>query len=227
MKPMTSAKTALIIGAGPGISGHFAQALVQAGHQVAIASRRLDKLKHLADSIGAHAFQVDVESASSIQQLFAQVEQTLGAPEVVLFNPSARVKGPITTLDVSQVDSALHSTAMGAFVAAQEAAKRMIAKQTGALFFTGATASVKGFAGSSSFAMGKFAVRGLAQSLARELSPQGIHVAHFVIDGAVKAEADHDAMTAAAIAQTYMAILAQPKAAWTFEIELRSKNEVF
>jgi NADP-dependent 3-hydroxy acid dehydrogenase YdfG len=103
----------------------------------------------------------------------------------------------------------------------------MIARQSGALFFTGATASVKGFAGSSSFAMGKFAVRGLAQSLARELSPQGIHVAHFVIDGAVKTESDHDAMTAAAIAETYMAILAQPKAAWTFEIELRSKNEVF
>jgi NADP-dependent 3-hydroxy acid dehydrogenase YdfG len=224
---MTPPKIALLVGAGPGISGHFAKALRQAGYQVAMASRQVEPLKSLAHSMGAHAFQVDADSAHSIQRLFDQVDQALGVPEVVLFNPSARVKGPITTLDVQQVDSALHSTAMGAFVTAQEAARRMIARQSGALFFTGATASVKGFAGSSSFAMGKFAVRGLAQSLARELSPQGIHVAHFVIDGAVKTESDHDAMTAAAIAETYMAILAQPKAAWTFEIELRSKNEVF
>ena len=116
---------------------------------------------------------------------------------------------------------------MGAFVAAQEAAKRMVPKNRGAIFFTGATASVKGFAGSSGFAMGKFAVRGLAQSLARELSAFGIHVAHFVIDGAVKTDSANDAMTADAIAQTYMAILNQPKAAWTWEIEIRSKDEKF
>jgi len=131
------------------------------------------------------------------------------------------------SIDPDKVSLAVHTTAMGAFVTAQEAAKRMLSKKHGAIFFTGATASVKGFANSSAFAMGKFAVRGLAQSLARELSPQGIHVAHFVIDGSIKVDAVSDAMTAEAIAKTYIAILNQPKAAWTWEIELRSKDEHF
>jgi NAD(P)-dependent dehydrogenase (short-subunit alcohol dehydrogenase family) len=222
-----SNKVALIIGAGPGISGAFARELVKAGYIVALASRDIEKLKPLAESTGAQAFKVDANSIEDIQKLFYFVENAWGEPELVLFNPSARVKGDILTLDPNKVSEAVHTTAIGAFTAAQEAAKRMIPRKHGAIFFTGATASVKGFAGSSGFAMGKFAVRGLAQCLARELSPQGIHVAHFVIDGAVKAEADGDAMTAIAIAQTYMAILNQPKAAWTWEIEIRSKDEHF
>ena len=222
-----SNKVALIIGAGPGISLAFAKQLIASGYTVALASRDLDKLKPLAISIGAASFQADVSSIDSIQRLFESVENALGEPEVVLFNPSARVKGEILSLDPNKVADAVATTAMGAFVAAQEAAKRMISKNHGSIFFTGATASVKGFVGSSGFAMGKFAVRGLAQSLARELSPSGIHVAHFVIDGAVKLDPAHDAMTADAIAQTYMAILNQPKAAWTWEIEIRSKDEKF
>ena len=222
-----SNKVALIIGAGPGISLAFAKQLIASGYTVALASRDLDKLKPLAISIGAASFQADVSSIDSIQRLFESVENALGEPEVVLFNPSARVKGEILSLDPNKVADAVATTAIGAFVAAQEAAKRMIPKNRGAIFFTGATASVKGFAGSSGFAMGKFAVRGLVQSLARELSPAGIHVAHFVIDGAVKLDPAHDAMTADAIAQTYMAILNQPKAAWTWEIEIRSKDEKF
>lgn len=222
-----SNKIALIIGAGPGISLAFAKQLTVSGYTVALASRNLEKLKPLASSIGAQCFQADASSINSIQLLFESVETALGEPEVVLFNPSARVKGDILSLDPNKVTDAVAITAMGAFVAAQEAAKRMIPKNRGAIFFTGATASVKGFAGSSGFAIGKFAVRGLAQSLARELSPAGIHVAHFVIDGAVKLDTDHDAMTADAIAQTYMAILNQPRAAWTWEIEIRSKDEKF
>lgn len=222
-----SNRLALIIGAGPGISGAFAKELVQAGYTVALASRDMDKLKPLAQSIGAHAFKVDANSIEDIQKLFYFVENAWGEPEVVLYNPSARVKGDILSLNPNKVSEAVHTTAIGAFVTAQEAAKRMLPRNQGAIFFTGATASVKGFANSSGFAMGKFAVRGLAQCLARELSPQGIHVAHFVIDGSVKAEAENDAMTAEAIAKTYMAILNQPKAAWTWEIELRSKNEHF
>ncbi len=220
-------KVALIIGAGPGISLSFAKQLIASGYTVALASRNMDKLKPLAASIGAEAFMADASSIENIQSLFSEVEKTLGVPEVVLYNPSARVKGEILSLDARQVSDAVSSTAIGAFVAAQEAAKRMIPRNHGAIFFTGATASVKGFAGSSGFAMGKFAVRGLAQSLARELSPVGIHVAHFVIDGAVKIDPANDAMTADAIAQTYMAILNQPKAAWTWEIEIRSKDEKF
>jgi NAD(P)-dependent dehydrogenase (short-subunit alcohol dehydrogenase family) len=222
-----SNKIALIIGAGPGISLAFAKQLITSGYTVALASRDIDKLKPLAISIGAESFKADASSIDSIQSLFESVETAMGEPEVVLFNPSARVKGEIISLDPNKVSQAVSTTAMGAFVVAQEAAKRMVPKNRGAIFFTGATASVKGFAGSSGFAMGKFAVRGLAQSLARELSPAGIHVAHFVIDGAVKLDPAHDAMTADAIAQTYMAILNQPKAAWTWEIEIRSKNEKF
>jgi NAD(P)-dependent dehydrogenase (short-subunit alcohol dehydrogenase family) len=220
-------KVALIIGAGQGISLSFAKELVSAGYTVALASRDMEKLKPLALSIGAQAFKVDASSIDDIQKLFYFVENAWGEPEVVLYNLSARVKGDILSLNPNKVSEALHTTAMGAFATAQEAAKRMIPRNHGAIFFTGATASIKGFAGSSGFAMGKFAVRGLAQCLARELSPQGIHVAHFVIDGSVKPDPVNDAMTADAIAKTYMAILNQPKAAWTWEIEIRSKDEHF
>ena len=220
-------KVALIVGAGPGISFSFAKELIHAGYTVILASRDMAKLKPLAHSIGAQALKVDVNSIEEIQKLFYFVENAWGGPEVVLYNPSARVKGDILTLNPDTVAQALHATAIGALTTAQEAAKRMIPKNHGAIFFTGATASVKGFAGSSGFAMGKFAVRGLAQCLARELSPQGIHVAHFVIDGSVKSDSANDAMTADAIAKTYLAILMQSKAAWTWEIEIRSKDERF
>lgn len=220
-------KVALIIGAGPGISLSFAKQLIAAGYTIALASRDMNKLKPLAMSIGAEAFKVDASSYEEIRSLFSVVDNALGVPEIVLFNPSARVKGDILSLDAHKVSEAISTTAMGAFATAQEAAKRMIPLNRGAIFFTGATASVKGFSGSSGFAMGKFAVRGLAQSLARELSPAGIHVAHFVIDGAVKIDPANDSMTADAIAQTYMAILNQPKAAWTWEIEIRAKDENF
>jgi short-subunit dehydrogenase len=220
-------KVALIIGAGPGISAAFARELLTAGYTVVLASRDMEKLKPLAESIGAHAFKVDANSIEDIQKLFSFVENSWSEPEVVLYNPSARVKGDILSLNPHKVSEAFHTTAIGAFAAAQEAAKRMIPRKHGAILFTGATASVKGFANSSGFAMGKFAVRALAQCLARELSPQGIHVAHFVIDGSVKSDPVNDAMTADAIAKTYMAILNQPKAAWTWEIEIRSKDEHF
>lgn len=225
-------KVALIIGVGPGISYSFAKELRSAGYTVALASRDLQKLKPLSESIGAHAYRVDVGSPQEIRQLFSAVDKDHGEPQVVLFNPSARVKGGIETLDAQLVEQALHTTAFGAFVTAQEAARRMIPNRSGALFFTGATASVKGFAGSAGFAMGKFAVRGLAQCLARELSPVGVHVAHFVIDGAVKSEptspsSDLCPMSADAIAKSYMAVLNQPSAAWSWELELRSKDESF
>ena len=223
---MTS-KVALIFGAGPGIGLSFAHELKAAGYSVALASRDMAKLQPLADRVGAQAFQVDATSIEDIQHLFARVDLACGEPGVVLFNLSARVKGELLSLDLHQVSKALQTTAIGALATAQEAAKRMLPKQEGALFFTGATASVKGFAGSSGFAIGKFAVRGVAQSLARELSPQGIHVAHFVIDGAIKTDPAQDALNAHAIAQTYMAILKQPKAAWSWEIEIRSHGEMF
>jgi NAD(P)-dependent dehydrogenase (short-subunit alcohol dehydrogenase family) len=221
-------KVALIVGAGPGISAAFGEALVADGYQVALASRNVGKLSSLAASMSAKAFEVDASSPGSVARLFKKVDGTLGEPEVVLFNPSPRVRGDLLSLDMEASTAAIQTTAIGALVTAQEAARRMLPKGRGSIFFTGATAGIKGFARSSVFAMGKFAVRGLAQSLARELGPQGIHVVHFVVDGGVvQGSQALDVLSPRAIARSYMAALAQPSGAWSWELELRSRNEPF
>lgn len=219
---------ALVIGAGPGISAAFAAELARAGYAVALASRDRAKTAALAQSLGARAYAVDASQPDQIVQLFETVERDLGAPQVVLYNPSSRVRGDLLSLDIGMAQAAIQTTAIGALATAQEAARRMIPKGRGALFFTGATAGVKGFARSTVFAMGKFALRGLAQSLAKELGPAGIHVVHFVIDGAVLPDTGvGHPFTARSIARSYMAALAQPPGAWSWEIELRSHVEPF
>jgi len=223
-----SQRVALIVGAGPGISAAFCESLVADGYQVALAARDIEKLRPLAAALHAMPFQADAASAGSLVKLFQDVDSTLGEPQVVLFNPSARIRGDLLSLDSGAASSAVQTTAIGALVTAQEAARRMIPRGSGSIFFTGATAGVKGFARSSVFAMGKFAVRGLAQSLARELGPAGIHVVHFVIDGAVvQGSASSDVFSPHAIARSYMAALRQPPGAWSWELELRSHNESF
>ena len=224
-------RVALIVGAGPGISGAFGAALVAAGYQVALAARNMDKLRPLAEAMGATPFEADAASASSLVELFDEVDRSLGQPDVVLYNPSVRIRGDLLSLDIGAAAAAIQTTAIGALVTAQEAARRMLPRGRGSIFFTGATAGVKGFARSSVFAMGKFAMRGLAQSLARELAPAGIHVVHFVIDGAVtrgnqEAGAPGE-FTPQAIARSYMAALDQPPGAWSWEFELRSHTETF
>ena len=219
---------ALIVGAGPGISAAFAEALLADGYQVALAARDPGKLRSLADALGANPFEADAASQSSIVRLFDAVDRSMGSPEVVLYNPSARIRGDLLSIDIATAAAAIQTTAVGALVTAQEAVRRMLPRGRGSLFFTGATAGIKGFARSSVFAMGKFAVRGLAQSLARELAPAGIHVAHFVIDGAVvQGSRDPGAFTPQAIARSYMAVLYQPAGAWSWELELRSHTESF
>jgi NAD(P)-dependent dehydrogenase (short-subunit alcohol dehydrogenase family) len=221
-------RVALIVGAGPGIGAAFAEALVAEGYRVALAARSLERLKPLAAKMGAVAFEADASSPQSLVRLFDEVDRVLGEPEVVLFNPSSRVRGDLLALDIETASAAIQTTAVGALVTAQEAARRMLPKRRGSIFFTGATAGVKGFARSSVFAMGKFAVRGLAQSLARELGPQGIHVVHFVIDGGVvQGSQDLAVLSPRAIAKSYMAALAQPLGAWSWELELRSHTEPF
>ena len=221
-------RIALIVGAGPGISAAFGEALIAEGYQVALASRNLEKLKPLAAKMNAAAFAADASSPKSLVKLFNDVDQSVGEPQVVLFNPSARIRGDLLTLDVATAAAAIQTTAIGALVTAQEAARRMLPKGRGSIFFTGATAGIKGFARSSVFAMGKFAVRGLAQSLARELGPQGIHVVHFVIDGGVvQGSEDLNVLSPRTIAQSYMAALVQPSGAWSWELELRSHTEPF
>ena len=223
-----SKRVALIVGAGPGISSAFAASLVAEGYAVALAARDLARLQPLAAGLGATAFEVDASQPASIVRLFTAIDSTLGAPQVVLYNPSARIRGDLLSLDIAAASAAIQVTAIGALATAQEAARRMLPQGSGSIFFTGATAGLKGFARSSVFAMGKFALRGLAQSLARELGPAGIHVVHFVIDGGVvqQGTAPGD-FTPQAIARSYMAALAQPRGAWSWEIELRSHTEPF
>jgi NAD(P)-dependent dehydrogenase (short-subunit alcohol dehydrogenase family) len=221
-------RVALIVGAGTGIGSAFAEALTAEGYRVALAARNLDRLRPLAESMGAMPIQADASSPQSLVRLFGEVDRSLGEPAVVLYNPSARIRGDLLSLDIGLAAAAIQTTAVGALVTAQEAARRMLPRRSGSIFFTGATAGVKGFARSSVFAMGKFAVRGLAQSLARELGPAGIHVVHFVIDGAVvQGSSDASAFTPQAIARSYMAALSQPPAAWSWELELRSHTEPF
>ena len=225
---MAQAKAALVVGAGQGISGAVATGLRDAGYRVAVAARDLDRLAAWAQPEGLVPLRTDVADAASVKRLFADADSAVGEPEVVLFNPSARVRGDLLSLDVDEVARVVQVTALGAFATAQEAARRMLPKGRGAIFFTGATAGVKGFARSSPFAMAKFALRGLAQSLARELAPQGVHVAHFVIDGGVQPPGSgDDRFSPEAIAQTYLAVLRQPKGAWSWEVELRANTEPF
>ena len=228
----TSYKRALIVGAGPGLSASLARLFSRQGMQVALAARSTDKLAALCKETGAKAYACDASDAGQVGKLFADVEKSGGEPDVVVYNPSSRARGPITEIDPKDVERALAVCAFGAFLVAQQAARRMLAKKGGAILLTGASAGVKGYAQSAPFAMGKFALRGLAQSLARELSPQGIHVAHFVIDGGIAREgrtaSGPDALLDPdAIATTYLHVLRQPRNAWTWEIELRPWVEKF
>jgi NAD(P)-dependent dehydrogenase (short-subunit alcohol dehydrogenase family) len=178
-------KKALIIGAGSGLSASLARLFHEQGMAVALAARRTDKLADLAAETGASAHACDAGDLASVQALFAKLDAE-GAPDVLVYNPSARVRGPFIDLDPEGVAQAVTVTALGAFYAAQEAAKRMQPNAHGAILFTGASAGVKGYPQSASFAMGKFAMRGLAQSMARELHPKGVHIGHFVIDGGIR-----------------------------------------
>jgi NAD(P)-dependent dehydrogenase (short-subunit alcohol dehydrogenase family) len=227
-------RTALIVGAGPGISASVGRALAGAGLKIGLAARDTDKLRPLAAEIGAKTFTVNAADPASVASLFEQADADLGPPDVVIYNASARVRGRLAELDPEAVRRAIEVSAFGGFLVAQQAAIRMAPNNHGAILLTGATASIKGFPLSSSFAMGKFALRGLAQSAARELGPQGVHVAHFVIDGAVRSAIRPDpqdrpdsTLDPDAIAQTYLAVLAQPRSAWTWEVELRPWYEAF
>jgi NAD(P)-dependent dehydrogenase (short-subunit alcohol dehydrogenase family) len=228
-------ETALIVGAGSGLSASLARLFAKEGIKLALAARSTTDLAGIAKETGAHLFTCDASDRSSVERLFADADRTFGgAPQIVIYNASARARGPVIELDPDQVEKSLAVTAFGGFLVAQQAARRMLPKGHGAIVFTGASASVKGYARSASFAMGKFALRGLAQSMARELAPQNIHVAHFVIDGAVRsarcqepADRPDSMLDPDAIAETYLAVLKQPRSAWTWEVELRPWVETF
>ena len=227
-------KTALIIGAGAGISASLARALTSRGIKVALAARDITKLEALCAKTGATAFTADASRTDAVSQLFAGVDRAIGEPDIVVFNASARVRGSLLDIEPDAVERALAVSVFGGFLVTQQAAKRMVPRGHGAILLTGATASLKGYSGSASFAMGKFALRGLAQSAARELGPKGIHVAHFIIDGGVRsalrpmpADKPDSLLDPDAIAQTYIDVLRQPRSAWSQEVELRPWVETF
>jgi NAD(P)-dependent dehydrogenase (short-subunit alcohol dehydrogenase family) len=226
-------RSALIVGAGVGLSASLARLLAKSGMKVALAARRADSLA-VAKEIGATAFACDATKPDDVARLFAEVETAIGSPEAVIYNASYRTRGPFVDLDPEHVAKALAVTAFGGFLVAQEAVKRMLPRRHGVILFTGASASVKGYAQSAPFAMGKFALRGLSQSMARELHPQGIHVAHIVVDGGIRSDSrpnppdkPDSLLDPDAIAQTYLHLLQQPRSAWACEIELRPWLEKF
>jgi NAD(P)-dependent dehydrogenase (short-subunit alcohol dehydrogenase family) len=230
----TPYRTALIVGVGGGLSASVARSFAKAGMKIALAARRAADLAALAKEVGGEAFACDATKRGDIVRLFGEVERAYGAPDVVVYNASYRTRGAFIELDPAEVEKTLAVSVFGGFLVAQEAAKRMLPHKHGAILFTGASASVKGYAQSAPFAMGKFALRGLAQSMARELSPQGIHVAHIVIDGGIRSASRADPpdkpdsmLDPDAIAQTYLDLLQQRRSAWAWEIELRPWVERF
>jgi NAD(P)-dependent dehydrogenase (short-subunit alcohol dehydrogenase family) len=228
------ANNALIVGAGSGLSASLARRFTADGMKVALAARDPGKLAALCSETGAVAFGCDATQPDQVTKLFEDAIAALGPLDVVVFNPSARAGGPTVDLDPAAVLRALTISAFGGFLVGQAAARHMLPRRAGAILFTGASASVKGYPQSAAFAMGKFALRGLAQSMARELSPQGIHIAHFVIDGGIRSAARVDPtdrpdslLDPDAIAETYLHVVKQHRSAWTWEVELRPWVERF
>jgi len=227
-------ETALIVGAGEGLSASLARLFARENIAVALAARKTEKLGALCRETGAYAYACDAASADDVERLFGMVEREVGVPDLVVYNASARARGAFVDLVPAEVAQAILVSAFGGFLVAQQAARRMLPNRRGAILFTGASASVKGYPQSAPFAMGKFGLRGLAQSLARELSPQGIHVAHFVIDGGIGSatrtnppDRPDSWLDPDAIALSYWNVLQQPRSAWSWEIELRPWVEKF
>jgi NAD(P)-dependent dehydrogenase (short-subunit alcohol dehydrogenase family) len=219
---MAANETALIVGAGQGLSASLARLLEGEGVSVALAARNPEKLQ-----TQGLALRCDATDRAQVEAAFDAVERKWAVPDLVVYNASYRTRGPITELEPAEVQKTLSISAFGGFLVAQAAAKRMLPRGAGAIFFTGASASVKGYANSAPFAMGKFALRGLAQSMARELAPKGLHVAHFVIDGGIGKDAGDAKLDPDEIARNYLHVYRQQRSAWTWEVELRPWVERF
>ncbi len=227
-------KSALIVGVGPGLSASLARLFARHGLQVALAARDTDKLAALAHETAAATFACEATEPEEVAALFDVVIATQGVPDIVVYNASARARGPITDVESDAVARSIAVSAFGGFLVAQQSARHMVARGSGAILLTGASASVKGYPQSAAFAMGKFALRGLAQSMARELAPKGVHVAHFVIDGGIRSAVRQNPndnpdslLDPDAIAENYWHVANQPRSAWTWEVELRPWVERF
>ena len=234
---MTKQETALIVGSGRGLSASLARLFAAEGMQVVLAARDVDKLAPLLKETGGRAYACDASDPAAVAALFRNTADDVAAPDVVVYNASNRGgRGPIEELDPDAVRQAILVTCYGGFLVGQAAARQMIPRGSGTILFTGASASYKGYARSSSFAMGKFGLRGLAQSMARELAPRNIHVAHFPIDGGIRQgtddpragkRGDDGLLDPDAIARTYLHVHRQHRSAWSWEIEMRPWSESF
>jgi NAD(P)-dependent dehydrogenase (short-subunit alcohol dehydrogenase family) len=233
---MAQPEIALIVGSGPGLSASLARLFKKEGMKVALAARNLRKLDGLVKEIDGRAYPCDANSPADVENLFHSVSEDIGEPNLVVYNASGRVRGPLTELDPEEVRKTILVTCYGGFLVGQAAAKRMIKAGNGTILFTGASASVKGYANSAAFAMGKMGLTGLVQSMARELQPQNIHVAQVVIDGGIDEPARPERRAARgadgcldpdAIAQTYLHLHRQHRSAWASHIELRPWAEKF
>jgi len=231
---MPNYRSALIVGTGPGLSASLARLFAKNGLSVALAARQTDKLAALAKETGASLHACNAAEPTDVAAVFEALDAAGRTPDVVVYNASNRVRGALVDLAPDDVKRAIDISAFGAFLVSQQAVKRMLPKREGAVLLSGATAGVKGFALSATFAMGKFALRGLAQSMARELSPQGIHVAHFVIDGGIRSavrpvpdDKPDSLLDPDAIAETYWHVLNQHRSAWSWEVEVRPWVETF
>ena len=222
-------KAVLIVGAGSGLSASLARAFNSKGMKIVLAARNIDKLDSLKKEIDALVFKCDSTENKSVQKLFLQTDSIIGTPEIVIYNPSLRIVKPFIEYDPDEMLQSIKVNSYGAFLVAHESVKRMLKIGKGNIFFTGSSASVKGFAKSASFAMGKFGLRGLAQSLARELHPQNIHIGHFVIDGGIGKEpvGNYQMIHPDEIAKQYLNFYLQDKKAWSWEIEIRTNTEKF
>ncbi len=233
---MAKSETAYIVGVGGGLSASLARLFAGKGMKVVLGARDVGKLDALAKETGAGRFECDAVEPDSVERFFADAAADAGPPDIVVFNPSYRTRGPVAELDPDEVRKAIMISCFAGFLVGQAAARAMLETGSGSILFTGASASVKGYAQSASFAMGKFGLRGLAQSMARELAPKNIHVAHFVIDGGIRqgpgdtraaGRGEDGMLDPDAIARSYLDIHRQHRSAWSWELELRPWVENF
>lgn len=240
---MERQETALIVGAGPGLGAALARRFACAGMMVAIAARNSSRLQALARDIGTgvHGFECDATDEAAVVQLFDRVTNECGTPFLTVFNAGAFVHKGLLETGADEFEHCWRIACFGGFLVGREAVRRLLAGKSepshrGTILFTGATASLRGGAAFHNLAVGKFGLRALAQSMAREFQPQGIHVAHVVIDGQIAsdrpgrraAERGADAvLDPDAIAETYYQLHLQPSSAWTLELDLRPRLEKF
>jgi len=238
MPPTEAKPVAAVIGVGPGLGASLARRFAQM-YAVAINARTPDFLRTLANDIRersgvAFEIQADISKPEQVRNAFHVIRTELGEPEVLLFNAAAGPFGSVNEVTAEQFENCMRVNALGAFLCAKECAPAMIARGSGVILFTGATAGVKAGARSIAFGPGNFAKRGLAQSLARDLGPKGIHVAWINIDGGIDlphrqrpSVNKEDLLSPDAIAETYWHLAHQHRSAWTMELELRPFKEKF